>query len=285
MPTDNKRIVGPEDSVSYRLFKETNNESVISKINNLKNNIRSDGRKTNQQRKIFLKCGVVSQAKGSAYFEVDNTKLIVSVYDPREIPKKTDYSLKGELFCIFKYAPFSCPNRRGHQQDAEEKQHSAIMKRALESAVCRHEFPNFQVDVYVLVLENDGSALSGAITAAGIALVQAGIPMYDTITSATLAIQGRTKLLDPTLEEETLCTIATQKTDTEIDYDSHGIIVLAILSTHEQISEFYQLGNLNLDTLNESITTLMNATKEIVPLVEKCLVDYVTKTFKANGQS
>ncbi|KAK5648654.1 hypothetical protein RI129_003546 [Pyrocoelia pectoralis] len=244
-----------------------------------------EGKQRSNVKFVFLKCGVVSQAKGSAYFEVDNTKLIVSVYDPREIPKKTDYSSKGELFCIFKYAPFSCPNRRAHQPDADEKQHSAIVKRALESAVCRHEFPNFQVDVYILVLENDGSALSGAITAAGIALAQAGIPMYDTITAATLAIQGTTKLLDPTLEEETLCTVATHKSDTEIDYDSHGIIVLAMLSTHEQISEFYQLGNLDLETLNESVNILMNAAKDIVPLVEKCLVDYVTKTLKSNAES
>lgn len=54
-----------------------------------------------------------------------------------------------------------------HQQDSEEKEYSAIMRRALESAVCRHEFPNFQVDIYALVLENDGSALGAAITCAG----------------------------------------------------------------------------------------------------------------------
>lgn len=54
-----------------------------------------------------------------------------------------------------------------HQQDHEEKEYSVIMKRSLESAVCRHEFPNFQVDIYALVLENDGSALSAAIICAG----------------------------------------------------------------------------------------------------------------------
>lgn len=39
-----------------------------------------------------LKAGVVSQAKGSAYIEVGATKMIVSVFDPREIPKQNKYS-------------------------------------------------------------------------------------------------------------------------------------------------------------------------------------------------
>ncbi|KAK4884917.1 hypothetical protein RN001_001188 [Aquatica leii] len=284
MPNDNRRINGPENTLSYRLFSNSNPHSnVQKKIKDIfKNNTRPSERNFSEQRKIFLKCGVVSQAKGSAYFEVDNTKVIVSVYDPREIPKKTDYSLKGELYCVFKFAPFSCPTRRGYQQDAEEKQNSAILKRALESAVCRHKFPNFQVDVYVLVLENDGSALSAAITAAGVALAQAGIPMYDTITAATLGVQGSHKIVDPNLEEETLCNVAVYKNEGEKKYESHGIIILSMLSTHEQVSELYQTGNLSLDTINAAINILSKATKEIVPLVEKCLVNHVTKNLKTD---
>lgn len=200
----------------------------------------------------------------------------MSVYDPREIPKKTDYSLKGELYCEFKYATFSCPTRRAHQQDSEEKQNSALLKRALESAVCCHEFPNFQVDIYALVLQNDGSALSAAITAAGLALAHAGIPMYDVITSATLAIQGDIKLLDPTLEEENICDVAVQ-TEEGHNFNNHGIIVLSVLSTQQQVSEFYQTGNLELDNLTDGIKLLTEATKDLVFLVEKCLVNYVTK--------
>lgn len=84
-----------------------------------------------------LKTGVVSQAKGSAYVEFDNTKVICSVFDPREIPNRVEYSQHGELFCVFKFAPFSCLTRRAHQQDAQEKELSLSLKRALEPAVCR----------------------------------------------------------------------------------------------------------------------------------------------------
>lgn len=48
------------------------------------------------------------------------------------------------------------------------------LKRALLPAVCRYAFSNFQVDIYVNVIEDDGSVLAAAITAAGLALSDAG---------------------------------------------------------------------------------------------------------------
>ena len=85
---------------------------------------------------LVLKTGVVSQAKGSAYVELNNTKVICSVYGPREVQKKSDFSLNGQLFCEFKFAPFSCKKKRGHQQDNEELELSCILRESLAPAVC-----------------------------------------------------------------------------------------------------------------------------------------------------
>ncbi|GJQ80746.1 hypothetical protein Trydic_g9338 [Trypoxylus dichotomus] len=281
---NHKRINGPENTIPYKLYTKLNVKSVKEILQEAVNNgIRGDKRKLDQHRRIFMKADVVSQAKGSAYIEIDKTKVIVSVFDPREIPNKNEYSLNGELYCEFKYAPFSCPKRRLHQQDAEEKQNSIVMKQALEPAVCRHEFPNFQVDIYALVLENDGSALSAAITCAGLALAQAGIPMFDIITSATIGVQGDLKLLDPTLHEETLCHTTVNR-NTKVGKNSHGIIALALLSTHQQVTEFYQVGNMDLEDIEECTKLLTEANKIIVPLVEKCLAKHVIKGVKESNQ-
>lgn len=234
---------------------------------------------------LVIKTGVVSQAKGSAYIEVGKTKVIVSVFDPREIPNKNEYSLKGELYCEFKYAPFSCAIRRGHMQDAEEKQNSIVLKQALEPAVCLQEFPNFQVDIYVLVLQNDGAALSSAITCAGVALVHAGVPMFDVVTSVSLGMQKDKMLIDPTYEEERLCDLAVVKDKTEKTYHSHGNICFAMLSTHQQITQMYQIGNFNLDNVTECINLLTNASKDLVPLVEKCIVKHTLKTIDESTES
>lgn len=37
---------------------------------------------------LVLKLNVISKAKGSAYIEMGNTKVIVSVFDPREVANK-----------------------------------------------------------------------------------------------------------------------------------------------------------------------------------------------------
>lgn len=84
-----------------------------------------------------MKTGVLNQAKGSAYVEYQKTKVICSVFDPREIPNKNEYSINGELYCEFKFAPFSTEKRRGFVRDAQEREYSVYLRRALEPAVMR----------------------------------------------------------------------------------------------------------------------------------------------------
>ena len=105
-----------------------------------------------------MKTGVISQAKGSAYIEQSNTKVICSVFDPREIPRKSDYSVNGELYCEFKFAPFSCIKWRSHQPDAFEKECSLILRRSLEPAVCRVSFVSFKTwnAIHITWLQSSG---------------------------------------------------------------------------------------------------------------------------------
>lgn len=216
---------------------------------------------------------IVSQAKGSAYIEVGKTKVIVSVFDPREIPNKTEYSQKGELYCEFKYATFSCPNRRMHQQDPEEKQNSIVLKQALEPAVCLHEFPNFQIDIYAMVIENDGSALAAAITCAGAALAHAGVPMYDVVTGISLGLLDGDHIMDPTLHEQQLCNVSVSE-----EGKDHGVITMAMLSTHQQITQLYLTGNIGLENIDKGVAHLKDGMKDVVPLIERCIVKHVLKT-------
>lgn len=57
-------------------------------------------------------------------------------YGPREVMKKEEFSMKGQLTCEFKFATFSCRVRRQYQQDNEEKDYSSQLQDALEPAVC-----------------------------------------------------------------------------------------------------------------------------------------------------
>ncbi|XP_011862792.1 PREDICTED: exosome complex component MTR3-like [Vollenhovia emeryi] len=278
MPIDQKRINGPDASTPYDIYIHSEVKDDGIQLNAPK---RIDGRSDGELRDIFVKTGIVSQAKGSAYIEMGNTKVICSVFDPREIPNKSGYCMQGELFCEFKFAPFSHRKRKLHQQDAEEKEYSLILQRALEPAVCLQEFPNFQVDVYATVLDNGGSALAAAIMAASLALANAGVPMFGLVTASTVGICGRTYLVDPTETEETFCSTKAVPGTT----DDHGIIVQATLPQHGQISEIFVVGSIDIDTIERSMNLLSSVHNDICPLLEQCLVKTVFKAFRERSNS
>ncbi|XP_001606070.1 exosome complex component MTR3 [Nasonia vitripennis] len=275
MPHDQRRINGPESTVPYSIYVDLNAKPAKSSIKNeLKTRV--DSRKHKELRKMFIKLGVVSQAKGSAYIEMGQTKVICSAFDPREIPNKTSYSTQGEIFCEFKFASFATCKRKGHQQDTEEKEYSLIMQRALEPAVCRHEFPNFQVDVYALVLDNGGSALGAAIMGASLALANASVPMFGIVTAVTAGIYDDLLLLDPTDKEEALClSVAKQKKLT-----NHGIIMQAMLLQHDQISEFFLVGSMDVDCVNNSMELLSKTCSDVHPILQQSLTKLVMKMLK-----
>lgn len=79
----------------------------------------------------------------------------------------------------------------------EEKLMSSSIKTSLQSAVCLHEFPNYQMDVFINVLEDDGSVLAASIIAAGLAFVDASIPMFDLITATSVGVIDDSLLVDP----------------------------------------------------------------------------------------
>lgn len=153
------------------------------------------------------------------------------------------------------------------------------MKRALESVVCRHEFPNFQVDIYANVLQDDGSALSAAITCAGLALADAGIPMYDVITASTIGIVRDTFVLDPTAAEEDLCSFGAAADD------EHGVIMMARLATHDQVSELWQAGSMSVDRLRAATDILRNTNMDMVPVINQILVRKVMKKAEEDARA
>jgi len=57
---------------------------------------------------------------------------------------------------------------------------------ALEAAVQRHTFPKANVDVYCLILESGGADAAVAITAASLAIADAGIEMYDLVSACSV---------------------------------------------------------------------------------------------------
>jgi exosome complex component MTR3 len=59
-----------------------------------------------------MKWGLISHANGSAYVEAGSTRIVASVYGPLAQAKSEGYSEKASLNIDFKFATFSCKDRR-----------------------------------------------------------------------------------------------------------------------------------------------------------------------------
>jgi len=277
MPTDTRRLTGPEECFSPYDFclPSDSTPEVLSKR---KESLRPDGRSCDQLRPIFLRAGVVSQARGSSYIEMDQTKVICAVYGPREIQRREDFSLKGQLTCDFKFMTFSCKKRRQHQQDEQEKDMSVRILEAMESAVCLHKYPKSQINIYVMVLQNDGCALAAAVNCATVALASAGVEMYDLVLASSVALDGSLVLADPTVQEEDAVLNSSTKSDV-----SAGTINVAFLPSINQISAVSSDGHLSTDTLKQNLQVCVENCQKIYPVVRQSLITHLIKTKKQKG--
>ena len=201
---ERRRFVGPEGSVKPLKSNEISDSSrVILDTEILTRS--NDGRFPEQMRTLTLRPGFVSQAKGSCYLEIGNTKLTCAVYGPRGTGKIGKTFLdQGNVYCEVDLLPFASNRRRPFQREPEEQELSRLLQESLESVVRRDTFPNAVVDVYINVIEDDGGVLGAAITAASVSLSLAGIQQLDTLIGCSTVCTGQSgyPLIDPSRSEE-----------------------------------------------------------------------------------
>jgi len=75
--------------------------------------LRIDGRRPNELRKIECRLGIFSKPDGSAYLCHGNTKVIASVYGPREASHKGEIQQHRAIInCEYSMATFSTGERK-----------------------------------------------------------------------------------------------------------------------------------------------------------------------------
>ncbi|KAI9179681.1 3'-5'-exoribonuclease [Blastocladiella emersonii ATCC 22665] len=255
---DRKRINGPERSVvPLPLVADDATLSRAVRVLNVHGK-RADGRDPEAMRPIFMQTGTISKADGSAYIEQANTKVVCAVYGPRPDRKMTDPD-QGRLAVEFRLATFAQPKRRGFVKDVVEKEYSRVVAEALSPAVRLDSFPKASVDVHVTVLQDDGTlaAVAAAITAASLALADAGIELFDLVSGAAAAFaDDNTILMDPAADEEKL---------------ARGSLLLAFMSNVSQVSQLIQSGNVQGETAEEAMDYCIDTAAEIHTLMQECL--------------
>ena len=165
---------------------------------------RLDGRKIDELRPMEAKAGVIPNADGSAMFKAGKTTAYAAVYGPREMyPRFLQNPKVGVLRCHYGMMPFSGSGERIRPGSSRRAQEIAmVMNKALGPVVDLSAFPNAVVDVYVDLPQTDAGTRCAAISAASIALADAGIPMKDMVSSIAVGQVDGTVVADLSYDEE-----------------------------------------------------------------------------------
>ncbi|KAG8527448.1 uncharacterized protein KY384_007600 [Bacidia gigantensis] len=225
----------------------------------------------------ILKTGLTPSASGSAYLELETTpqhlkkphsrqpalKLACTVHGPKPLPRSAPFSSQLILSTRVKFAPFATRERKGYVPDPSERDLAAHLDTALRGVLLAERWPKSGFDVIVTVLEGEQDTsvvesantcgmldmmniLSGCITVASAAMVDAGIDSCDIATGGVAALVAhagdeQSYVLDPCPSEEQTVIAA---------------CVVAYLESRDEITELWAKDSGH--SLNEEARTVVN---------------------------
>lgn len=220
--------------------------------------IRLDGRRIDELRKpIRMQVGLLKNCSGSAYIEQGKTKILVAVQGPREAhPKHVALPGRAILRTRYHMAPFSTGERKSPAPSRREIELSKVIREALEPALFLEEFPKTVIDVFIEVLQADAGTRSAGITAASLALAEAGIPMRDLVTAVAVGKVGGKIVLDLNEEE---------------DEHGDGDMPVAMMPSLNKITLLQLNGRLTRQELEEALALAKKGIKELYAIQKKAL--------------
>ncbi len=167
------------------------------------NGVRLDGRKFNDLRPVRIEAGVLKRADGSAYIEWGGNKVLAAVYGPREAhPRHIQDPARALVQCRYNMAPFSVSDRKRPGPDRRSVEISKVISEAFSSVVFKEQFPRTSVDIFIEVLQADAGTRCAGLTAASVALADAGVPMRDLVAACASGKIGGIVCLDLNKEED-----------------------------------------------------------------------------------
>lgn len=234
------------------------NKSSSTKLLDAKG-VRHDGRKFNELRPVTMKVGVLENADGSAYIEFGKNKIMAAVYGPREVhPKHMSVPDRSVLRCRYHMTPFSTDTRKNPAPSRREIEISKVIREGLEPALILTDYPRTAIEVYLEVLQSDGGSRCASITAASLALADAGINMRDLVVGCAAGkIEGR---------------VVVDLDDVE-DKEGEGDMPMAILPNLGQVTLLQLDGRFSRKEFDEAFKLAKDGCMKVYDIQRKALME------------
>jgi len=222
-------------------------------------NYERKNRKLDEMREIEAKVGVIKRADGSAMFRIGGTIALAAVYGPRNLyPKFMQDPEKGILRVNYNMISFSVDERIRPGPSRRSKEISLVTENALRSCLNLEDFPNAVVDVFIEIIQADAGTRCAGISAAAMALADAGIPMKDLVAAISVGKLGDTLVVDLDKSEE--------------DYKGGSTdMPVAMLPRNNKISLLQMDGNMSHEEIKKALEMAKNACKKIYEIQRKAL--------------
>ena len=213
---------------------------------------RIDGRRPDELRPIKIETGVLKRADGSCYIEWGRNKVYAAVYGPKEVlPRHLEKNDRAILRCRYNMAPFSVEERKRPGPDRRAVEIGKVMQGALEPAILMHYYPKSMIEISVEVVEANAGTRCAGITAASIALADAGIPMRDLVPACASGTYNGEVVLDLAKEE---------------DNEGEADLPLAIIPRLNQITLLQMDGKLTEEELESAIKLAIKGCEDVYKL-------------------
>ena len=159
--------------------------------------LRLDGRRWNELRRF--ECHINTHpnlADGSSYVEQGNTKVVCLVQGPME-PKQQLQLNECTIEVNVNVTNFSTFERRKRgKSDRQVQELVTTLERTFDQSIMTHLYPRTLIKLDLTVLAQDGGLLGTLVNAMTLALIDAGIAMYDYISAVSAGLQDTNVLLD-----------------------------------------------------------------------------------------
>lgn len=220
---------------------------------------RNDGRTPEQMRPIKAEVGVIPNADGSAMFQAGNTIAYAAVYGPRELyPRFMQDPKKGVLRCVYNMMPFSGHGDRVRPGGSRRsKEISVVTENALKPVLDLSDYPNAVVDVFIELTQTDGGTRCAGITAAAMALADAGLKMKDLVSAMSMGMLDGEMIADINGTED--CVLGA--TD----------VPIAFIPTMDKISLLQLDGEISKEQLKKLLETGKQKCLEIYKVQQEAL--------------
>ncbi|MBW3002222.1 exosome complex exonuclease Rrp41 [Candidatus Woesearchaeota archaeon] len=220
---------------------------------------RNDGRTPDQMRPMKAAVGVIPNADGSAMFQMGNTIAYAAVYGPREMyPRFMQNPKEGVLRCSYNMMPFSGHGERVRPGGSRRsKEISVVTENALKPVLDLSDYPNAVVDVFVELTQTDAGTRCAGITAAAMALADAGLKMKDLVASMSMGALDGEIIADVNGEED--CVLGA--TD----------VPIALIPSMDKISLLQLDGPMSREMLKKLLETGKKNCLEIYKVQQKAL--------------